>query len=86
MVNNATNLQKRDGNLSPQINECRPQHVALEIQAVAWDKHNIWSGYTGWLIPQRQYRYKKQVSTPKDHKLSQNDHSWRLSLDVWYVG
>jgi hypothetical protein len=44
MVNNATNIQKMDGNLSPQINECRPQHVALEIQAVAWDKHNIWSG------------------------------------------
>jgi hypothetical protein len=30
MVNNATNIQKRNNNLSPQIIECRQQHVVLE--------------------------------------------------------
>ena len=39
MVNKSANIKKMNNDLSPQIIEKRPQHVALEIQVLAWDRY-----------------------------------------------
>ena len=47
MVNNSPSINKMNNYLSPQILEYikkRPQHMMLEIQVLAWDRHNNVSG------------------------------------------
>jgi hypothetical protein len=41
MVNNSTNINKTNNNPSPQLtkHKKRTQHMMLEIQALAWDRH-----------------------------------------------
>ena len=39
MVNKSANINKMNNDLSPQIIEKKPQHVALEIQVLAWDRY-----------------------------------------------
>jgi len=30
--------------ISNHVTQCRPQHMTLEIQGVAWNKHTLWTG------------------------------------------
>ena len=41
MVNNSTIINKTSNHLSPQSIEHKkdPQHMAIEIQVLAWDRH-----------------------------------------------
>ena len=53
MVNNSTNINKKNNHLSPQIIEHKkgPRHMALDIQVLGWDGHinvaalNRWIGF-----------------------------------------
>jgi len=46
IVNNSTNINKSNNQLSPQISEYKKDHICmtLEIQVLAWDKHKMWRG------------------------------------------
>jgi hypothetical protein len=45
-VNNSTNINKMNNNLSSQLAEHKkiPQHMTLEIKVLAWDKHKNMGG------------------------------------------
>jgi hypothetical protein len=47
MVNNSTNINKMNYHLSPSLTEHnrRPQHMTLEIHALAWDRHKNVKGW-----------------------------------------
>jgi hypothetical protein len=46
MVNNSTIINKTSNHLSPQNIEHKkdPQHMAIEIQVLAWDRHKKCQG------------------------------------------
>jgi len=54
------NINKMNNYLSPQFIECRPQHMRLEIQGVAWDKHKILRVKLDDLIPNDDTDINKQ--------------------------
>ena len=44
MVNNSTNINKRNNYLSPKTYTKMTTHMKSEIQVLAWDRHKMWWG------------------------------------------
>jgi hypothetical protein len=53
MVNNSNNINKMNNHLSPKIIEhiTRQQHVTLENQVLAWDRHTNVAGINRLKVP-----------------------------------